>query len=237
MFLLSWFKMIIIIFYLLSVLSLMSFFLPNIDKMSSTRSSSPSYSAIAYIGKNSKNFFLEPYISWTLSCALPLCYIHRLINNNRRDTRCRLFKIYVFFFHNNPEAKEFRADSVELQDMRVTPLGLCLRVNVNEQPLNLKKTTYSVLSAIDLWLYSFLSALFWVFRKSFFNFLITWSLSFSFLCSMTAGLPSPHSTLIWLLYCIVFSPILFSNGIWSIEEKIIRLYHPSSIIDNLTPII
>ena len=47
----------------------------------------------------------------------------------------------------------FPAGSVELhyrererESMRVTTFGLCLRVIVNEKPLNLEKTTYSVLS-------------------------------------------------------------------------------------------
>ena len=30
---------------------------------------------------------------------------HRLINNNRQNTRCRLFKIQGVFVHNNPEAE------------------------------------------------------------------------------------------------------------------------------------
>ena len=34
--------------------------------------------------------------------------------------------------------------------MRVTPLGFCLRVIVNEKPLNLEKTTYGVLSVLLL---------------------------------------------------------------------------------------
>ena len=34
--------------------------------------------------------------------------------------------------------------------MRVTPLGLCLEVIVNEKPLNFKKTTSSVLSVLLL---------------------------------------------------------------------------------------
>ena len=34
--------------------------------------------------------------------------------------------------------------------MRVTPLGFCLRVIVNEKPLNLEKTTSSVLSVLLL---------------------------------------------------------------------------------------
>ena len=33
--------------------------------------------------------------------------------------------------------------------MRITPLGFCLRVIENEIPLNLEKTTCSVLSVID----------------------------------------------------------------------------------------
>ena len=32
--------------------------------------------------------------------------------------------------------------------MRVTPLGFCLRVFVNEKPINLEKTTTSVLSVL-----------------------------------------------------------------------------------------
>jgi len=34
--------------------------------------------------------------------------------------------------------------------MRVTPLGLCLRVILNENPLNLEKTTFSGLSLLLL---------------------------------------------------------------------------------------
>ena len=34
------------------------------------------------------------------------------------------------------------------ESMRVTPLGFCLRVIVNEKTLNLEKTTYSVMSVI-----------------------------------------------------------------------------------------
>ena len=36
------------------------------------------------------------------------------------------------------------------ESMRVTPLGFCLRVIVNEKPLNLVKTTSSVLSVLLL---------------------------------------------------------------------------------------
>ena len=32
--------------------------------------------------------------------------MHRLNNNNRLNTRCRLFKISVFFVHNNLEAEQ-----------------------------------------------------------------------------------------------------------------------------------
>ena len=34
--------------------------------------------------------------------------------------------------------------------MRVTPLGFCLRVSANEKPLDLEKTTSSVLSVLLL---------------------------------------------------------------------------------------
>ena len=34
--------------------------------------------------------------------------------------------------------------------MRVTTLGLCLMVNINEKPLNLEKTTSSILSVLFL---------------------------------------------------------------------------------------
>ena len=36
------------------------------------------------------------------------------------------------------------------ESMRVTPLGFCLRVIVNEKPLNLEKTTSSYLSVLSL---------------------------------------------------------------------------------------
>ena len=36
------------------------------------------------------------------------------------------------------------------ESMRVTPLGFCLRVIVNEKPLNLEKTTSSDLSVLIL---------------------------------------------------------------------------------------
>ena len=44
---------------------------------------------------------------------------------------------------------EFRAGIVELQDKSKTHLGFCLRVIVNEKPLNLEKTTSSVLLLIN----------------------------------------------------------------------------------------
>ena len=83
---------------------------------------------------------------------------HRLIKITK-DTRCRIFKNYVCFVHNNPETeaqKELRVVSVErvfslsfnsverepvLRGVRVTPLGFCLRVIVNETYINLEKTT------------------------------------------------------------------------------------------------
>ena len=64
------------------------------------------------------------------------------------------------FFYNNPEAEAQRSFAHALslcliiqRDMRVT-VEFCLRVIVNEQPLNIKKTTSSVLSVLLL-IYSF----------------------------------------------------------------------------------
>ena len=36
----------------------------------------------------------------------------------------------------------------QIENMRVTPLGFCLRVNCERKPLNLEKTTSSVISII-----------------------------------------------------------------------------------------
>ena len=63
--------------------------------------------------------------------------------------------------HNNPEAESQRSYAHAalnykterrpvLRDMRVTPLGFCLRVIVHENLLNLEKTTSSVLSVLLL---------------------------------------------------------------------------------------
>ena len=50
--------------------------------------------------------------------------------------------------------REFRAGRVEQREsmhcLRGTPLGLCLRVIVNEKLLNFEKTTYSVPSVLLL---------------------------------------------------------------------------------------
>ena len=55
-----------------------------------------------------------------------------------------------FFVHNEAETQRSYAHalslSCNLSGMHVTPLGFCLRVIVNEKPLNLEKTTSSVLS-------------------------------------------------------------------------------------------
>ena len=70
------------------------------------------------------------------------------INNNT--------DIYGCFFHNNPEAKAQRSLNrlslclVIQRGMRVTPLGYCLRVVVNDKHLNLEKTVSSVLSILLL---------------------------------------------------------------------------------------
>ena len=43
-------------------------------------------------------------------------------------------------------SKEFLSYKTERKSIRVTPLGLCLRIIVDEKTLNLEKTTSSVLS-------------------------------------------------------------------------------------------
>ena len=61
------------------------------------------------------------------------------------------------FVHKNPETAAQRSythaalkDKIEKESMRVTPLGFCLRVIVNKNPLNLEKTTSSGLSVLLL---------------------------------------------------------------------------------------
>ena len=61
----------------------------------------------------------------------------------------------MFFVHNNPEAVDKKKGyahapkrGLVLRRIRVTPLGFCLWIIVNEKPSNLEKTTSSVLSVI-----------------------------------------------------------------------------------------
>ena len=65
---------------------------------------------------------------------------------------------FIIFVHNNPEVEAYRSskkaalnNKTERESRRClhgTPLGFCLRVIVNENPLNLEKTTFSVQSII-----------------------------------------------------------------------------------------
>ena len=75
----------------------------------------------------------------------------------RQKTRWRLFKIQGFFVHNNPEAAALWGSAHALSlclviqcCLRGTPLGFCCLRVMNEKPLNLEKTTSSVLSVILL---------------------------------------------------------------------------------------
>ena len=63
----------------------------------------------------------------------------------------------VFLLQLNPKEESLRSFAQaminykterERERMRVTPLGLCLRVIVNEKSLNLEKTTLSFLSLL-----------------------------------------------------------------------------------------
>ena len=51
--------------------------------------------------------------------------VHRLINNNRYNTLCRIFNIQEFFVHNNPETEAQRSyahaalnDEIERENAR-----------------------------------------------------------------------------------------------------------------------
>ena len=66
-----------------------------------------------------------------------------------------------FYVHNNPDTEGITRNAHALslscnltRHAQITPLDFCLRVIVNEQPLNLKKTTSSVLSVLLL-IYAF----------------------------------------------------------------------------------
>ena len=84
---------------------------------------------------------------------------HRLINNTDRKIDVVFSRLNGFSFtiilRQKPEGVPRRQRWITRQreSMRVTLLGLCLRVIVNEKLLNLEKTTSSVLSVllINLW--------------------------------------------------------------------------------------
>ena len=85
--------------------------------------------------------------------------IHRLITT--QNTRRLLFYIYGVFVYKNSEAEAKRSSaesahalSLSLSCNSTLParnsFGLCLRVIVNQKPLNLEMTTSSVLSVLLL---------------------------------------------------------------------------------------
>ena len=66
------------------------------------------------------------------------------------------FQDSMVFVHNHPDA-EVKRSNVHAQErepvlprIRLTPLGFCLGVIVNEKPLHFEKTTSSVLSMLLL---------------------------------------------------------------------------------------
>ena len=84
-----------------------------------------------------------------------------IIKNTDRTLDVVFSRFKGFFFYKKPkaEAKRSYAHAVlnyksqrepVLRHMHVTSLGLCLRVTVNENPLNHEKTTFSVLSVLLL---------------------------------------------------------------------------------------
>ena len=60
------------------------------------------------------------------------------------------FQDKVFTINLRSYANAALNNKTERESMRVTPLGFCLRVIVNEKLLNLEKTTSSVLSVLLL---------------------------------------------------------------------------------------
>ena len=60
------------------------------------------------------------------------------------------FQDKVFTINLRSYANAALNNKTESESMRVTPLGFCLRVIVNEKLLNLEKTTSSVLSVLLL---------------------------------------------------------------------------------------
>ena len=67
------------------------------------------------------------------------------------------FQDYGFYVYNNPETEAQSSyahvalkDETQRESICLTPLGFCRRVIVNEKPLNLEKTTSSVLSVLLL---------------------------------------------------------------------------------------
>ena len=82
-------------------------------------------------------------------------YTHRLIKLTDR-TQDVVFSMYVCFVHNNPEAVAQRSYAQSAQNktyrepvirrLRVTPLGFCLRVIMNETDINLDTPSFILLN-------------------------------------------------------------------------------------------
>ena len=103
---------------------------------------------------------------------------HRLINNNRQDTRCCLFKIQGFFVHSNPEAAAHRSYAHAALNYKAekehtsNSIGPLPQDYYERKNLNLEKTTSIVsylLLLINLW-YPSINAT--VNRNSIFNFFL-----------------------------------------------------------------
>ena len=82
-------------------------------------------------------------------------YLKKLFKNKNKNTRCRLFNVQGFFVHNNAVAqksyahlyaaqKRFSLCLLILRSMRVTHLGVSLRVIVNEKKIKILKRRHLV---------------------------------------------------------------------------------------------
>ena len=106
---------------------------------------------------------------WFLHCLKKEMFVSRWTANNEFSKQkhwCRVITKQIdrymssiqdfFFIYNNPEAEGKRSYSllslwiVVQHGIHVTSLGFCLRIIMNEKPINLEKTTSSVLSVLLL---------------------------------------------------------------------------------------
>ena len=96
---------------------------------------------------------MQRLLSLFLKRLLRICILSQIKNSTNRtlDVVFSRFNCFSFTITLRQKPKEVtRVLSCNSRSMRVTPLGFCLRIIVNEKPLNLEKKTFSVLSVLLL---------------------------------------------------------------------------------------